>query len=187
VELENLAQELGNGKDVLRVTDGLEDVSIEPFGEQQYALLVARGTKKPAFTGICEDCLVAAAAAAETRETSMKVSTFQILAHHFADDGAPGAVLLQVAVVVDALELLVIVLDQRIERSSTRVAGFINSCRYGLHPLHNRQGRKMSEKIRLTNCRTATTAPPTFLGGLQEALPGGEKMPPGMAGQRSGS
>jgi hypothetical protein len=111
----------------------------------------------------------------------MKVSTFQILAHHFADDGAPGAILLQVAVVVDALELLVIVLDQRIERSSTRVAGFINSCRCGLHPLHNRQGRKMSEKIRLTNCRTATTAPRTFLGGLQEALPGSEKMPPGMA------
>ena len=100
------AQELGDGEDVLGVTDRLQDVRVEPFGEEQDALLVARGTKKPAFTGICEDRLVAAAPAAKTRETSMKVSTFQILAHHLADDGAPGAVLLLVTVVIDALELL---------------------------------------------------------------------------------
>jgi hypothetical protein len=77
----------------------------------------------------------------------MKVPTFQILAHHLADDGAPGAVLLPVAVVVDAFELLVIVLDQRIERSSARVAGFINSSRPGLHSPDNSRGWRLSEII----------------------------------------
>jgi len=60
----------------------------------------------------------------------MKVSTFQIFvehpgdgAHHLADDGAPGAVLLLVAVVVDALELYVIVLDQRIREVARGLRG----------------------------------------------------------------
>ena len=140
------AQELGDGEDVLGVTDRLQDVSIEPFGEEQDALLVARGTKKPAFTGICEDRLIATAPAAKTRETSMKVSTFQILAHHLADDGAPGAVLLLVAVVIDALELLVIVFHERIERAGFRVTRLINGCRCALHALHNSQVRKIARK-----------------------------------------
>jgi hypothetical protein len=78
----------------------------------------------------------------------VKVSTFQILAHHLADDGAPGAVLLLVALFIDAFELLVIVLDQRIERSSARVAGFINSSRCGLHAPDNSQGWRLSQNIR---------------------------------------
>ena len=110
---------------------------------------MARGTKKSAFTGICEDRLVAAAPAAKTRETSMKVSTLQILAHHLADDGAPGAVLLLVAVVIDALELLVIVFHERIERGSARVTRLINGCRCGLHALHNSQVLRMIEKTRV--------------------------------------
>ena len=89
-----------------------------------------------------------AAAATKTRKTSVKVSTFQILAHHLADDGAPGAVLLLVALFIDAFELLVIVLDQRIERSSARVAGFINSSRCGLHTPDNSQGWRLSQNIR---------------------------------------
>jgi hypothetical protein len=148
VELENGAQELGNGEDELGVADRLEDVAVEPLGEKQDAFLLACGTEESAFAGICEDRLVAAAAAVKTREASVKVSTFQILAHHLADDGAPGAVLLLVAVVVDALELLVIVLDQRIERSSARVAGFINSSRCGLHTPDNSQGWRLSQNIR---------------------------------------
>jgi hypothetical protein len=84
----------------------------------------------------------------------MKVSTFEVLVehpgygtHYLADDGAPGAVLLLVAVVVDPLELLVVVFNQSIQRAGARVAGLIDPCRCGLHALHNRQGRKMSEKI----------------------------------------
>jgi hypothetical protein len=108
-------------------------------------------TKEPAFAGTCENRLVATAAAAKTRETSMKLSAFQALAPHLADDGAPGAVLLLVAVVVDALELLVMVLGQRIKRSAVRVAGFINSSRCGLHAPDNSQRRRLSEKLRLSN------------------------------------
>jgi hypothetical protein len=47
----------------------------------------------------------------------MQVSTFKIFAHHLADNPAPRAVLLVVALVVDALELLVIVFHQRKERT----------------------------------------------------------------------
>ena len=103
------------------MADLFEDVSVEPFGEKQDALLLARGTEESAFAGIGGDSprkrdvpLVAAAAAGKTRKTSMKVSTFKILVHHLADDLAPGAVLLLVALVVIALELLVIVLHQRL-------------------------------------------------------------------------
>jgi len=64
----------------------------------------------PTATRIGENDLIAAAPAGKTGETSMKVSTFKIFAHHLPHDLAPGAVLLLVAVVVDALELLVMVL-----------------------------------------------------------------------------
>ena len=70
VVFENGAQELGDGEDELGVADLLEDVGIEPLGEKQDVLLLARGTKKPAFAGIREDCLIAAAVAAQTRSNS---------------------------------------------------------------------------------------------------------------------
>ena len=77
---EDGAQELGDGKNVLGMADLFEDVGIEPFGKQEDAFLLAGGAKEPAFTGIGKDRLVAAAAAGETGETSMKVSTLQVVA-----------------------------------------------------------------------------------------------------------
>jgi hypothetical protein len=77
----------------------------------------------------------------------MKVSTFKILAHHLADELAPGAVLLLVALVVEALELLVIVFHQCKERTGSRVARLVSGCRRDLHALHNSQGWRLSEKI----------------------------------------
>jgi hypothetical protein len=100
VVFENGTQKLGDREDELGVADLFEDVSVEPLGEMQDELLLARGTKEPTFTGIGEDGPIAAAVAAETRETSVQVSTVQILAHHLADDGAPAAVLLLIPVVV---------------------------------------------------------------------------------------
>ena len=94
-----------------------------------------------------EDGLVAAAPAGKTGETSMEVSAFKILAHHLTDDPAPGTVLLLVALVVDALELLVIVFHQCEERTGSRVARLVNGCRRDLHALHNSQGWRLSEKI----------------------------------------
>ena len=58
-----------------------------------------------------------------------------------------AALLLATGVVVYALELLVIVFHQRIQRTGSRVAGFIDSRRCGLHILHNRQGWKLGGKI----------------------------------------
>ncbi|MBI4471128.1 MAG: hypothetical protein HY646_00570 [Acidobacteria bacterium] len=77
----------------------------------------------------------------------MKVTAVKGFTHHLADDLAPGAILLLVTVVVDALELLVIVFDQRMERTGSRVARLVNGCRQGLHALHNCRARGMSEKI----------------------------------------
>ena len=72
---------------------------------------MARGAKQAAFAGIGQDGLIAAAVAANARETSMQIATFEILAHHLADDGTPAAVLLLITVVVDPLELFEIVFD----------------------------------------------------------------------------
>ena len=74
----------------------------------------------------------------------MQLSTFKILAHDLADNPAPGAVLLMVALVVDALELLVIVFHQRKERTVARVARLVNGCRCDLHALHNRPAARMN-------------------------------------------
>ena len=122
------------------MADLFENMSVEPFGEKQDALLLARGTKQPAFAGISEDGLIAAIIAAKTSKTSVQVSAFQILAHDFADDGAPAAILLLITVIVDALELFVIVFDQGIQRTCARVSGLVNGSRCVLHALHNRQG-----------------------------------------------
>jgi hypothetical protein len=133
------------------VADLLQDVRIEPLGEKQDALprkrdvpLLAQGIEESALTGICKNRLVAAAPAAKTGETSMEVSAFKILvehpgygAHHLTDDPAPGTVLLLVALVVDALELLVIVFHQCKERTGSRIARLVNGSGRGLHALHN--------------------------------------------------
>jgi hypothetical protein len=111
VVFENGAQEFWDCEHELGVADLFEDVSVQPLGEKQDALLLARGAKQATFAGIGEDGLIAASAAAKTRETSVEVSTFQKLAHHLADDGAPAAVLLLIAAVVNALELFEIVFD----------------------------------------------------------------------------
>jgi len=108
---EDGAQKLWHGEDELGVADLFEDVSVEPLGEKQDALLLARGAKEAAFAGVGEDGLIAAAVAAKTRKTSMQISTFQILAHHLADDGTPTAILLLIPIVVNALELFEIVFD----------------------------------------------------------------------------
>jgi hypothetical protein len=52
VIFENGTQQLGNREDELGRTNLFEDMGIEPLGEKQDALLLARGIKKPAFTGI---------------------------------------------------------------------------------------------------------------------------------------
>lgn len=48
---EDRAQKLGDGENELGVTDLFEDVSVEPLGEKQDALLLARGAKQATFTG----------------------------------------------------------------------------------------------------------------------------------------
>jgi hypothetical protein len=120
---------------------------------------LARGTKKPAFAGVGKDSLIAAAVARESREASVRICTFQKPAHRLADDGTPAAVLLLIPVVVDALELLEIVFDQRIQRTGARVARLINSCRGGCHTLLNREGAGMSEKIAPQSSPAANTTP----------------------------
>jgi hypothetical protein len=84
VASEDGAQKLWDGEKILTVTDLFEDVSVEPLGEKQDALLLARGAKQGAFAGVGEAGLIAAAVAAKMREASMQISTFQILAPHLA-------------------------------------------------------------------------------------------------------
>lgn len=142
VVFEDGAQEFGDGEDELGVADLFEDVRVEPLREKQEALLLARRTKQAAFAGVGEDSLIAAAMAAETGESSVQVCTLQILTHHLADDGTPAAVLVLIAVVVDALELLIIVFHQGLQRTGAGIARLIDGCRGGFHTLQNRQGGK---------------------------------------------
>ena len=147
VVFKDSAQKLGDGEDILGVADLLKDVSIEPLGKEQDTFLVACRTEAPAFTRVSENRLVVAAAASKTGEATMKVTAFKVFTQNLADDPAPGAILLLVALVVEALELLVIVLHQGIERTVARVARLVSGCRRDLHALHNSQVWRLSEKI----------------------------------------
>jgi hypothetical protein len=89
---------------------------------------------------------LATAVAANAGEASMQIAAFEKLAHHLADDGAPAAVLLLIPVIVDPLELLEIVFDQRIQGIRARIVRLVNGCRCVLHALHNRRWLQMSEK-----------------------------------------
>jgi len=135
VVFENGAQELGDGEDEPGVTDLFEDASVESLGEEQDAFLLACGTEEPALTGICKHRPVAAVSAAKLGRAAIEVAACQELVHDLADDLAPGAALLLVAFVLDALELLVVVLDQGEEGAGVRVAGSIDPGQAGCpHP-----------------------------------------------------
>jgi hypothetical protein len=56
----------------------------------------------------------------------MKVTAVKVFTQNLADDLAPGAVLLLVALVVNSFELLVVILYKRIERSLSGIAWLIN-------------------------------------------------------------
>jgi len=103
----------------------------------------------------------------------MEVSAFEIFAHDLADDLAPGAVLLVVALVVNALELLVIVFHQGIERAGARVAGLISSGRWGLHAPDNRRGWRLSEKIERSAraLRSTLSIPTPGFGSVETKAP----------------
>ena len=60
--------------------------------------------------------MIAAVITGNAREAAMQMATLEKFANHLADDGAPAAVLFLIPVVIDALELLEIVFDPRIQR-----------------------------------------------------------------------
>ena len=60
-------------------------------------------------------------------------SSLKILFHHMPDDGAPEAVLLFVALIPDALELVEVVLDQAVESGGLGVTGPVDSLRMAFH------------------------------------------------------
>jgi len=126
VVFKDSAQELGDGEHILGVADLLKDVSIEPLGKEQDTFLVACRTEAPAFTRVSENRLVVATAASKTSEATMKVTAVKVFTQNLADDLAPGAVLLLVALVVNSFELLVVILYKRIERILSGIAWLIN-------------------------------------------------------------
>jgi hypothetical protein len=126
VVFKDSAQELGDGEHILGAADLLKDVSIEPLGEEHDAFLVTCRTEAPAFTRVGQNRLVVAAPASKTGEATMKVTAVKVFTQNLADDLAPGAVLLLVALVVNSFELLVVILYKRIERSLSGIAWLIN-------------------------------------------------------------
>ena len=54
------SQQLGQGKDILTVGDGGEDVFFHPFPIGEHAFLVATGAEVTGFAGKCQEVVVAA-------------------------------------------------------------------------------------------------------------------------------
>jgi hypothetical protein len=75
----------------------------------------------------------AARRAPQAGKTTAEVATIEILFNNVPDDGAPEAVLLFVAVVPDALELVEVVLDQVIEHRGLGISRPVDSLRIAFH------------------------------------------------------
>ena len=87
-----------------------------------------------------------ARAAAHAGKATRQVCAVQILVNDLADDRAPEAILVLVGIVINALEALKVILDERIQRGVARISGVINACRLLAHSLRNRLATTFCEK-----------------------------------------
>ena len=113
---ENAAQHAGDGEDELAVGDGLADVTGDVLSDHEGPLLVAARAEAAAAAGERDKELVAAPGAADAGEALLQIAAGEELLDGPFDDGAPEAVALLVAVVVDALELVEVPIEQLPQR-----------------------------------------------------------------------
>ena len=88
------------------------DFTGDVLGDHEGPLLVTTGTKTATAAGERHEELVAAPRAADPREALVEVTAGQEVAVGLGDDGPPEAVALLVAVVVDALKVVEVSIEQ---------------------------------------------------------------------------
>ena len=119
-------QPFGDRKDKLPVGDGGADRVRDGVGSQQRAFLMATGAQTPLAAGEGNEHLVAAVRTSDTRETEVQVAAAEEFAGHLANDRPPCTVELGITLVVGALELRVITLDDLVERRQPGLARAID-------------------------------------------------------------
>ena len=125
VVFEITAQHFWESEDILAVGNRLENLLCRPLGKRQHSLLVAGGAEVPPLAGEGQKVFMCAPAAAHAGKATMQVSAVQILVNDLADDRAPEAILLLVGIVINALEVVKMILDERIQRGVARISGVI--------------------------------------------------------------
>ena len=98
------------------VGHGGAQVTGDVLGHDQGPLLVATGAEAASAAGEGDEELVSAPRATHTRETLAEIAAGEELLDRCCDDGSPEAVTLPVALVVDALELVEVSIEQLPER-----------------------------------------------------------------------
>jgi hypothetical protein len=93
VVLEENAEHLGNGDNVLADRDFFEDFLLDPLGKEKHPLLMTRGAEIPSFTRKGEQELAAAPTAPDTGKATAKVAAVKELVDDAMDNRAPEAVL----------------------------------------------------------------------------------------------
>ena len=116
VESEEDPQALGDRQDKLAVCDGGAQVAGDVLGHDQRPLLVTARAEAASAAGEGDEKLVAAPRTPYTGEAFTEVAAGEELLDGGCDDGPPEAVMLPVALVVDALELVEVSIEQFPER-----------------------------------------------------------------------
>jgi hypothetical protein len=116
IEAEEDAQALGDGEHELAMGDGFADVTRDVLGHDEGPLLVAAGAQASAAAREGDKDFVTAAGAADAGEALVQVAAGKEPADGGGDDGSPESAALLIAVVVDALELLKVPIEQLPQR-----------------------------------------------------------------------
>ena len=124
-------QPFGDGEDKLPVGDAGADRVRDGVGRQERAFLMATGAQAALAAGEGDEHLVAAVRTADAREAEVQVAAMEELAGHRADDRAPRPVELGITLIIGALELGVIPLDDLIEGRLPGLARAINGRDWG--------------------------------------------------------
>jgi|GEM_PF-4359742 len=116
VEAEEDPQTLGDREHELPVADKRTQITGDVLGHDQCPLLVATGAEAASAAGEGDEELVSAPRTPYAGEAFTQIAAGEELLDGGCDDGPPEAVMLPVALVVDALELVEVSIEQFPER-----------------------------------------------------------------------
>jgi hypothetical protein len=109
---------------------GVQDLALQELLELQRTALDAAGAKTPALAGVGQEVVIAAVLATDAGETPAEIAAGEEALDNLLHDRPIGAVARGEALVVDALELLEVIAQKKVERRP-QAAGAVDGAGLG--------------------------------------------------------